>query len=329
MNAVYNVVFALFDKRDESVYASLVTPIVKSLTSASAHPLLQLKLLNTLFNSAPTSAKFDIFVAIVEFALKTNNSRSLRGQFTNLEAWIKVWDISPIQVTQLYMLAIRCAESDNNTEAKTRFVLSYLKALDSVDEKTLKDNKNFAAEAALVAIGSSTISDCDTLLGFKAVAQLKDDETFKNTYSLLSILAYGDVSEYLTFYEANKTSVSNHEQVLKKMHVLSLCTAGDKKQILTYSEIATLLHVSADDVEESVINAVMTGLLDAKLDQDKEVVYIRRTTARSFKEGGWERLGQKLTTWKTNIRDVVSVLLQIRDNGSAAVEEAVEEQEQA
>jgi translation initiation factor 3 subunit M len=72
---------------------------------------------------------------------------------------------------------------------------------------------------------------------------------------------------------------------------------------------------SINDVEEHVIDAVSSGLVDAKLDQGRQLVFIQRVTARDFHPESWRKLGTKLDSWKKNVRDVMRVLAEARNLG--------------
>jgi len=65
------------------------------------------------------------------------------------------------------------------------------------------------------------------------------------------------------------------------------------------------------ELESAVIEAVMSNRLQAKIDQDKEVVLIQRATARVFEDKDWEGLGGKLAEWDTKVSHVLANLRNI------------------
>jgi len=92
------------------------------------------------------------------------------------------------------------------------------------------------------------------------------------------------------------------------------------------------------DLEECVIEAVGSGYLDARIEQNERIVYIqyvplcrprvclscrsrlssvasRRVTTRFFDDASWARLGYKLDAWKVNLRNALSTIQTSRAQG--------------
>ena len=60
-----------------------------------------------------------------------------------------------------------------------------------------------------------------------------------------------------------------------KMRLLSLCTLASAQREIQYSEIASRLEISEDEVETWSIKAITAKLVDAKLDQCNKLLVIR------------------------------------------------------
>ena len=58
-------------------------------------------------------------------------------------------------------------------------------------------------------------------------------------------------------------------------------------------------------MESQVIEAVASGLVDAKLDQEQQLVIIQRTTARSFDPARWRKLADKIAGYRTALRTML------------------------
>ena len=65
------------------------------------------------------------------------------------------------------------------------------------------------------------------------------------------------------------------EECLKKIRLLSLTTLAAENNELPYSQIAKTLNVDLDQVESWVISAISAELIDAKIDQLKQIVLIQ------------------------------------------------------
>jgi translation initiation factor 3 subunit M len=61
------------------------------------------------------------------------------------------------------------------------------------------------------------------------------------------------------------------------MRMLTLCSYCAGKEEVTYADLMAPLRVQKDDVEDWVVKSIAEGLMEAKLDQLREVVLIRYT----------------------------------------------------
>merc|ERR1712043_36411 len=94
---------------------------------------------------------------------------------------------------------------------------------------------------------------------------------------------------------------------------LSLISLSQGQRELSYTQIKEALEIADNDaVEEVVIDTVAAGNLDAKLDQDAEVVHIRRVDQRTFANDAdsWGKLNTQLSLWSQNISSVLDHMAQ-------------------
>ena len=67
----------------------------------------------------------------------------------------------------------------------------------------------------------------------------------------------------------------SHTDGLKKIRLLSLATLAAENPVLPYSLIATTLDIPQDDVEDWVVIAISAGVLEAKMNELKQVVIVQ------------------------------------------------------
>lgn len=132
-------------------------------------------------------------------------------------------------------------------------------------------------------------------------------------YSLLTIFTEGKLEDYQAFCSKNGDAVlTEHglssEECTRNMRLLSLCSLASEKQEIPYSEIVSALAVGEHEVEEWVIAAKGSGLMDAKMDQIREIIVVERCVVRKFGLEQWVALQTKLNLWKANVRAVLDGL---------------------
>ena len=92
------------------------------------------------------------------------------------------------------------------------------------------------------------------------------------------------------------------------MRLLTLCSIAAGVHELNYSTVAKELQVSEDSVEDWIIQAIMEKLIEAKLDQVRQIVVVNRAMPRTFGDQQWESLNKKLNDWKTNVKQLLNIV---------------------
>merc|ERR1719223_2194127 len=197
---------------------------------------------------------------------------------------------------------------------RQRVLLLQLDTYDS-DADISKDALIAASNVAIGAIRDpiALFSEQRDMLKMPAIVALKKTESGADLYSLLTIFTEGSFEEYQQFLAKASAkgffashSVLSEEQCTKNMRLLSLCTLASesKTSSISYDQIASALDISSGDVEEWVIAARACGLIDAKMDQIREVVTVERCVIRNFGIEQWKSLQRKLNMWKVNVKSV-------------------------
>jgi hypothetical protein len=101
-----------------------------------------------------------------------------------------------------------------------------------------------------------------------------------------------------------------HEECIKKMQYLSICSAASENNHLTFEKLSTLLKIKKEEVEDWIIDAISNNLIDARVDQLEETVTIFTFTQRSIQEGQWKGIQEKLGHWISNFEKTLDLLKQ-------------------
>jgi len=213
-------------------------------------------------------------------------------------------------------------------------LLKYLKSFQGAPAKDLANIKQAAVQVVQSCINSSDLSSCDELLSLSAVTALKGDAQYGPLFELLTILTSDSVETYVKFAEANKSYLEklgvDESAALAKLRVLTLCSLGAQKGgVWSFSDLAKALHVSVGaELEEAVVEAVCSGKVDAKIDQEQQCVIVERVTPRVFAgKVAWTELGEKLTMWTKNIQHVMRSFRDARDQFEAQHQHQVSQQQ--
>jgi hypothetical protein len=318
-------------RKEDMTRDSIISTFVKYLTDdeKANSRFVRLQLLAFLFNFLGESAsmRHPIFLAILKYARAIDHVSMVEDQLEHLSAWLPQWKLNPAQLSELYDVVADIAPEAN----QQAYILEYLKHVEEGKGERSEHVKKITAKACISALkkyqnnSDQPQYDCALLLNYKLVQELAQDKAYAPLLELVQIFATKTIAEYETFHKvaANAKCVAgfglSHEDISQTLRILTLCSLGLDREELTYAELKKKLMVEDSfELESLVIEAVISNRLQAKIDQDKEVVTIQRATARVFEDKDWESLGTKLADWDTKVSHVLANLRNIPERSLSA-----------
>lgn len=297
----------------------LVKKLADSLSSSDnvGHESTRMKILGNLFNNLkPTSAsRFDAYIALLELAGRTGNISAVSGSFAQLDGWVSEWQVSAEQRCTLFETLHRITHQQNQSKESSGFLIKLLEQYEQNDSGDSASAASYAKKLISLSLADPELFNMEPILRLKAVQNLKSEKCFE----LFSIFQTGDLDSYKTWAVANSAIFEelglDQNEMICKVRLLRLAHLCAKSPVVEFAAIATALGVDADDVEEWIIDVIRVGLVEAKVDQVNERVYVNRSKCTKFDREQWEELKNKLTAWQKNLaqcqRVIKTVKLQI------------------
>jgi len=243
---------------------------------------------------------------------------------------------SPAAVPTVYSLG-------EQPSSQQEYLYALLQSLDSAAPATLREKQyqDLAIEAALHSAANGiaqTLHQLDPTHVFQLAAvqalSSANNATGTAAFELLRILVDADLPGWVAFQKgAGAALLKEHaarfdaDVMLRKVRTLALAALAVEQQgaqgsgdnVLTYAQLSERLQLAKGDneaVEAAVIDAVMAGRIDAKMDQDAETLVVKRVTGGvplSLYTGpqsaaAWANLGARLAVWRENIHSVLQTL---------------------
>jgi len=279
--------------------------------------VMRLSILTNLYNQIPSEAfelRYRIFWVIVNFAAKAKELPMLRSFLTGIGDRVKTWQMEPAAQRELYLKLA----SLHSAAGLEDFALEYLdiciRTLENCTDAAILSSdtiKDAAAKVVVRAVKSIDVRQDVSLIHLPPVQQLKGDATYGKLYELLRIFVTDKLPAYTAFYEANKEYVTSlgvdYAAAVENMRLLSLCSLALEHDQIPYQVVAETLQVPQPRVEEYVLKAITMKLIDARMDQLKEVIIVHSAMNRSFGMDQWKLMQTRLHAWK----DQVEVLLDV------------------
>ncbi|KAJ0405224.1 hypothetical protein ATCC90586_001176 [Pythium insidiosum] len=115
--------------------------------------------------------------------------------------------------------------------------------------------------------------------------------------TLLEVFAFGTYSDYVAKKQALPELTPVQTQKLRKLTTVSL--AQHSKRV-PYDVLMRELGVdTVRELEDIVIEAIYSGLIQGKLDQQSKMLIVKYAVGRDIKDADIDLMVEKLTKWKT------------------------------
>jgi len=290
---------------------------------------------------ADVSLRYQFFMSLLKFAIASGNAASLASQVSEVETWLPSWNLKNNELSELYLLLTTIFGSSGKRGPTQKYLLKYIKNLEKPESKS--DKTTYASarphviNAAVNAIQNKhrcALVHTDKLLGFAVVKSLSEDKEVGPLIQLLRIFATESVQSYLTWASSNKDTMLKHgldnESNLRKIRTLTICSVGMSQEKIPLDLLKDKLALpDTIAVESAVFDAVVSGLVGAKIDQEHDLVLIQRTTQRSFDANDWKVVHDKLSSWQASVNQVLTTLHSAQDRlrPQPGFEEALPEEE--
>ena len=187
------------------------------------------------------------------------------------------WNLTRDERLQLY---ISCAQAlDKEGDSQGAFNL-YFYCLSLVDAKNASKYQKDSEKLIINAIKGPKVINFEEIMLVDAVKDLK--KTSKELFEFIDLFLKADVASFKKSIAKAKKLMDTHgisaeEATLKKQYI-DVCSI--KGEVMKNKDLAKLLDIKEDDIEEWVIEAMANDVIDAKIDQISETVIIKTQKMR-------------------------------------------------
>jgi len=269
--------------------------------ATEANVMLRLRILECFLVglSEANPLRYEIYCSQLRLATKFGITDFVETRLKEVKSWLELWGVDVEKKRRCYRLLHAALKDGKDSDEATKVMLEIL---GTYNDKGSSEAKEDALQCILHCINKPDVYIMDHLLQLKPVVALEGQPIFK----LLKIFVAGKLSEYLDFFEKNSNFVlglpgANHEGNIKKMKILTLVSISCEQSEIEFISLAKQLMLTEDEVEDFVIEAIKTGLFNAKLDQVNQKVLLESASRRTFEKKEWEDLRQKLEQWRENM----------------------------
>jgi len=248
-----------------------------------------LRVLFVLFQSLTDKIcmKYHIYLAMVQVSGQIGEIRMVYGKMESLTHAMKEAQQPPSteQVQSLLRLlhTTLCA-NDMSAEASTVM----LELLGTFTTENASQARDDAHRCIVTSIADPNTFIMDDLLDLKPVRFLEGELT----HDLLNIFVHEKLKDYTVFYNNHKEFVSglglDHSALVRKMRILTFIQLAQDCPEMSFSQLMQELDLPRDEIEPFVVEALMTKLVVARIDQMSERVCVATAEFRTFSRKQWQ-----------------------------------------
>ncbi|KAK7204678.1 hypothetical protein BZA70DRAFT_279750 [Myxozyma melibiosi] len=305
----YNLLFYVLTFTSAGVEGHLST-VLDLLSAASAsHALSTLSVLTNLFNLLPATSPLrkTVFGTVLSVTVSTKNTDLLIPQLKQLPIWFSEWSLSPEEQVATLVDIASTLEPVDQASALKYFKDAHSEAAAAGVTLPAEQTKKFI----VLALSVPGFFDYDSI--YAVVSSLSTVDA--GHLGLLKIFVNGTFADFKAVPEATVTGAGMDVEVLtKKIRLLTLASLAASSPNLTvsYAAISSALAIDEEEVEFWIIDVIRAGLLEGKMSQLEQKLFVHRVVPRTFGAEQWEDIARRLQTWKTSLKDVLVVLRNAR-----------------
>jgi len=160
----------------------------------------------------------------------------------------------------------------------------------SADE--LKLTERDARRCVILAIKAVDVINFEELLDLQAIKQLSgaNEEVLKLLNLFTTTDAKGFEAQINKFAKLMKEEGLTKEELIVKKSYVQICSLSTDVTNFAYSDLAKLLNIDEDEIENWAIDAIQNKIIDAKIDQQKEEIVIKSHMLRELKKKEWQSI---------------------------------------
>jgi len=223
------------------------------------------------------------------------------------------WYLTKDERINLY---VKCAQAlDNHGDSTGAFKVFFqaFKIIQLLPAKETTNKKVEAEQLVLAALKSPEVINLEELMTLDAVKDLKNSS--KEIFAIVDAVVSSDMKafskeldKYKKYLDSHKVSKQMMEEKKRFVLVCTLNIESSTGKVLKFKELADLIGLGIDDVEEWAINAINHNIIDGRIDQINETLVIKTHKLRTLNKDEWLKIKSNVTTWKQRFSEIENVL---------------------
>jgi len=217
----------------------------------------------------------------------------------------RMTDLDPVLYSHLYGALAQLNKSVGNPELFYKYSLQFLAYTLPED---VPNREELAFQLGIAVLSAETIYNLGELLEQPILKSLEGSANAW-LHELLHLFNEGKVSEIQQRFP-NLPKELQTEQLMRKARILAMMEHIFSKSswVLSFSELAQVMHVGEEEVEWLLMKAMALGLLEGKIDEVSKQVTIKWLQPKVLDIQRLSVLQSRISDWKVRVKEVLNYL---------------------
>lgn len=223
------------------------------------------------------------------------------------------WYLTKEERIDLYVKCAKILDDEGDSTGAFKVYYQAFKLLNTMGTKENQKRKTEAEQLVVAALKSPEIINIEEVMLLDGIKELKSQS--KDIYALVEMVVDSDISKFNAGLDKYKKLMEQHklqrDLLEEKKRFILICNLDIEEstgRVLKFSELAKMLNLKVDDIEEWVIQAIANDIIDARIDQIKDEVIIKNHKLRNLSKEEWLKVKAKVGTWKQKFTDIQQVI---------------------
>ena len=289
------VIYLLQQLHDDAAFPSLVASFLSAVTSSTDHCNTRLQVLATLYDSFQSDHPllYSVFQRICLYAQESNCTALVLPHLQHLPKTMDTWkNITTGQKADMYWLAYELA---SQPALRTTLLLHTLEnsqgAGDRVERCVLEIMKLTNAHQLLKVLQLPVVMELKSPVG-----------------ELGRAISEGSVAAFESFSQAHSNFFLDQgidrDKMKSFLRIFAICELAEQSPVFTFQQAAERIQVSEEEVDVWVVQAITSGLLEARIDQGEGKVHVVNTHHRFTSTSSTQALLSSFSRWEEALGQV-------------------------
>ncbi|SOV76475.1 golgi organization and biogenesis factor, putative [Plasmodium reichenowi] len=289
---------------------------IKAIKNYNEFPELRLKILQLLYNSFNVnfSFRFPTFIAILQFCSQNNIFHNMLPYIKFIDDWIKEWNISTREKRHIYLIISQELKKLKKYEESYEHLKKHIYYYDNEHKDILNHPNciNASIELIVDAININNNIYFHEIINLHAIQNLQYIPQHQPLFDLLLIFYKYTINEFLAFKNKHGSDFFNKYNIdlqtcEKKIYLLSIISLFNDHKVQNIQFISKQLNISVVQIENILVAAIGSGVIDAKIDQINQTVHMKTTILRNFDGENWKQLNNQITKYINNVQKILDL----------------------